>query len=333
MLTLAVMLFWHSRDSNLLGLFSSFLQIISLCIIIGLQWRIIKEAVSVFLNIFAILSTISLLFWILYLFGIDIFPASNIGYEGIYQLSNHIVFIETEDHLFKRFQCLFVEPGMYGMLCVISLILNEFKKDKKSFIYLASALFSLSLSTYILLTLSFLYRLIFIRKIKIYTIVIAVGCLTGLVFFVSNYNDGDNIINEAIFFRLKLDDDNKMIAYNRNTVDFDDYYKREVKGNILLFGIGSETYKAKHFDESVDIKAYITLDGLVGFLFLLLFYLSVLRYSRVNTNTILLVAIFLIIFYRGFVFTFTYGGIILYLISLFSFKNICVAQKYSILRI
>ncbi len=322
MIPLSVLILWHSREQNLVGLFVNIVQVISICLIISLRIDILRETKAVFLRLFSVVSAVSLFFWILYLLGISIFPSFPIGYSDTYELQNHIVFVETTDKMFMRFQCLFVEPGLYGMLCVISLILNDFRKDKNSFIYILSALFSLSLSTYLLLLFSFIYRLFIIKRVKLYVLILVIGSFAGLCVFFVNYKGGDNIINEAIFFRLQLDDDNKMIAYNRSTDYFEDYYERNVKGDVLLFGIGSEKYSALHFEDSVDVRAYITLDGLVGLALFIIFYFLTLRYSGVNNYSILMISVYLIIFLRGFVFSFSYGGLLLFIISMFLYKNL-----------
>ena len=318
---LSMLIIWHSREQNITGLIVSLIQIISICLIISLRMEIIKETKAVFLKFFSVVSAVSLFFWILYLFGISFFSSFPISYSDVYELQNHIVFIKTADQLFMRFQCLFVEPGLYGMLCVISLILNDFRKDKKSFIYILSALFSLSLATYLLLLLSFIYMMLVINRIKFYVAFLIIGGFTCLCVFLMNYKGGDNIVNEAIFFRLQLDDDNKMVAYNRATLNFEDYYERNVKDDVLLFGIGSEKYSVLHFEDSVDVRAYITLDGLVGLTLFLLFYLLTLRYSGSNKFTVLMIGVYLIIFLRGYVFSFSYGGLLLFIVSMASYRN------------
>ena len=327
---LVLLLIWHSRDANFAGLLATFLQSLSLCVIVGFKWDVLIEIKKVFLKLFATISAISLFFWVLYLLGISVFPSYKMDFSEVYVLKNHMVFIETEDHLFRRFQCLFVEPGMYGILCVISLIINDFKKDKKSLFFILSALFSLSLSTYLLLTLVFVYRLIVFYKTRLYKIALIIASFIGMYVLVINYNNGDNVINEAIFFRLQLDENNKMMTYNRNTEDLENFYDRKVTGGVMFSGIGSEKYKAMHFDDSVDIKAYITLDGLIGLSLLLLFYFLTLKYAGINKTTVLLVGVFLVVFYRGFVFTFTYGGLLLFLTSILANSNNSTIKKLNI---
>lgn len=326
-LVLSLLLLWHGRDSNILGLISVFLRIFTITSLLGLSNDLIYIIKEKYLKLFAIVSSFSLFFWILFLFGIDIFPISDIKMQGVYNLKNHIAFIETPSLQFRRFQCLFLEPGQYGMLCVISLLLNKMKKDMYSAVYLLSALFSLSLSAYILLVILVLYKIILINKVKLTTILMSSCIFGGVIWGALTYNNGDNILNQAILFRLSMDEDSNFVFYNRSHKDFEDYYEKNVHGSTLWLGMGSEEYHAKEFEGNVDLKSYIALDGLVGLILIVTFYLSCIKYTGINKYSSLVLLTFCIIFYRGFVFSMSEGGLMLYYISMMVFGNKHIKNK------
>ena len=315
--SVTLLLFWHQREMNIGGIITFVLKLFCFFSILQLDYIVLNAVRNKFLKLFAIVSSISLFFWCLYLVGINVFPSSIITMDGVYELENHVVFITSYNspNLYKRFQCLFVEPGLYGLLCVICLILNNFGKDFKSVIFIISCLFSISLAAYLLMIVLLLYRFYIAKKFKLINYLVPVVIIWGVYHIGVNYNGGDNILNNAIFWRLTLDDDNKLSHYNRRTEDFDNYYEKNIHGDKLLLGIGAKEYSARHFENSVDLKGFIALNGVIGLVLFLLYYYRVLKIVRLDRDTLLVLLVFLIIFYRGFVMTLSLGGLLLYYLS------------------
>ena len=314
--SVAFLLFWHQREMNIWGLVTLVLKLFCFFSVLHLDHLVLNAVRNKFLKIFAFISSISLFFWCLHLVGINVFPTTDITMEGVYKLENHVVFVTLDGGFYKRFQCLFIEPGLYGLLCVISLLLNNFKKDFKSAIYIISCFFSLSLSAYILLIILLIYRYYITKKFKFLNYFVPIVLIFGIYHFGVSYNGGDNILNNAIFWRLTLDDDNKLAHYNRRTEDFDDYYEKNICGSKLLLGIGAKEYSTRQFENSVDLKGFIALNGVVGLALFLLYYYRVLKIIRLNRDVLLVLIVFLIIFYRGFVMSLSLGGLLLYYLSI-----------------
>ena len=317
---LTILYLWHIRGSNIFGFVSVFIEILSFAVVIFLNDKLQIRVINLFVKVFAVISGISLFFWILHLIGIYNYSLGVITFNGVYQFDNYIFFYGSNSIL-PRFKCLFVEPGAYGLLCTIALLLNDFKRDGYSFAILLSSLFTLSLATYLILVFIYFYRFLVKTKhfIALLKPIFVIGCICYLGL---NYNGGDNIINNAILFRLKLDEENRLISYNRRTDDFSNFYENKVKGKILFFGIGAKSYRMHGFEDSVDYKAYIALDGLLGIFLLASLYICILKSFSINRQSFLPFLVFLIIFSRGFVFTFTMGTMIIYYLSISSLSRL-----------
>lgn len=317
---LTVLYLWHIRGSNVFGFISVFIEILSFAVVIFLNDKLQIRVINLFVKVFSVISAISLFFWILHLVGIYNFSIGTTTFKEVYQFENYLFFYGS-DSILPRFKCLFVEPGAYGLLCTIALFLNNFKRDRYSFVILLSSLFTLSLATYIILVFIYFYR--YLSKTKHFITLLKPICVIGCICYIGlNYNGGDNVINNAILFRLKLDEDNRLIAYNRRTDDFSHFYETKVKGKILFFGIGAKSYYKRGFEDSVDYKAYIALDGLFGICLFASLYLCILKSFPINKESFLSFLVFLIIFSRGFVFTFTMGTMIIYYLSISSLSRL-----------
>jgi hypothetical protein len=316
----SILWMWHGRENNLYGFLSVLIQVTSISTMFFLNNETLLKVAQWFAKSFSIVSCVSLLFWVLHLLGISFIAPQKIMYLGLYELNDYFFFFKSEESVFPRFQCLFSEPGEYGMLCVICILIRGFKKDRYTVILLAAALFSLSLASYLLLAIILFFKYV-IQKRKFKSLFIPVIILGGFYILGTTYNDGDNIINNAILWRLTLNDDNQLEYYNRRTVEFDSYYDKEIQDYKLISGIGQQEYTIRQFENSVDYKGYIALDGLVGLCLFVTLYLLIYRYIGNSCNTFLSFVIFVIIFIRGFVFSFSPGSLILYFLTLWSAKN------------
>lgn len=318
-LIISILLFllflWHGRDNNIIGFSGIFIQTFSFSIVLFLNKNIQNEVINKLIRIFVWISGISLLFWVLYLLGIYNLSWGTINFSDVYLFKNYLFFICPEDGVWPRFQCVFVEPGAYGLYCIIILLFNKFKRDRYSLILLLSVAFTLSLASYIILVFILFYKFIVVKSRSLLHKLIPFILCTGIYIVGINYNSGDNIFYEAILFRLKLNENNEMIGYNRTTDDFEHYFETKVKGKSLIFGIGSKLYSTLQFEDSVDYKAFIALDGLLGLFIFCLLYFYILKSFPINKDTILAVSIFILIFYRGFVLAFNPGTMMLLYLS------------------
>lgn len=313
-----LLLLWHNREMNFGGFVAFILKLFCIYSVLQLKSEILNEVRKKFLNIFTIISGVSLFFWCLYLMGINIFPTSKITMEGLYELENHVVFVTTDGQieLYRRFQSVFLEPGIYGLLCVICLVLNKFQKDIRSLVLLLSCIFSLSLAAYLILLFLVLYRFYVIKRKTLVNLLMPLFIILGVYYVGMNYNGGDNVLYNAIFWRLTLDDENNLAGYDRRTDHFDDYFETMIRGKKIMVGIGPTEYAKRQFDDSVDLKGFIALDGIVGLSLFMIFYLITLKCSVINRETVMAVIVFLLIFYRGFVMSLTLGGILLYVMAI-----------------
>jgi len=200
-------------------------------------------------------------------------PYTEVSFADQYYFRNYHIFLlrhgKVENVLdFVRYCSLFIEPGYIGVACVLLLHVNDFNfKDKNNIIILFISLVTLSLATYLLLFLTYLFRHLNRKGIK-YLILFS---LIMIILFIIFLNKEDSIIYQKIISRLLPDNKGRISGNNRFTPKLDKFYEQFKSSNSLFWGIGSEEFKAKDFGSNAGYKVYIITYGLVG-VFIALFY-------------------------------------------------------------
>lgn len=310
LLLLLALFIWHGRENSLTGLIGDVFNYLSILVIVLLKPQE-KHVLKIrFIRFFSVLASVSLVAWVFHLFGYDLFsPTTHILFRK-YPTVDYFFFTVPEGDFFMRFSCLFSEPGTFGMLCVIVMLLNGLKWDRYTIIPLISSLFTLSLATYLLLILVGFYY-IYHKTNKLIVLIVPFMLLYATYYIGTRWNNGANLINGALLSRLEMYD-GELQHYNRRSVDFEDYFEQEVIRNSFFTGVGYNKYIKKGFEQSVDYKAYIALDGLIGLLLIVGFYLLLYLYHKNKSFSFLFMMVFVIIFARGFPFAFMSGTIITY---------------------
>ena len=101
---------WLSKYSNIYGTLELIIQWLILCYIVSLKYEYKIQLIDFITKWFAILMSISLGAYILFLSGVS-FPGTIVEYQQ-YFMDNHYFFLQKE--LF-RFQSVFLEPGHMTM--------------------------------------------------------------------------------------------------------------------------------------------------------------------------------------------------------------------------
>lgn len=303
---------WTYRDSNIFGLMIPFIDTFCLYVIFLINYKSISSLTNTFVTCLTWISLVSLIAWILFLFDIVIWPPRPLNYLGIYDFLDYGFFYKNELTFSLRFQSLFVEPGAYGILCVFAIILNGLKRDYKTLVFVSAIIFTISLAAYVLLITVFLYNSMVIRK-RFISILVILAVIFGIFYIGLNYNGGDNVIYDSIFWRLAEKEDGTNALDERSSDEVYAYYNRMSLSEKVV-GIGGQKYQQKRFESSVDLKSYILRDGYIGlFLFVTLFVLlTIQNKSKARKERILLLLIYALVFYRGFVFAINLGAIMLY---------------------
>ena len=176
------------------------------------------------------------------------------------------------------------------MMVAFLLFINGYNiKNKSTIVLFVSLLCTLSLAGYVLAAIGFIL-LQMKRNFKTTLSHLAkVAVLFCAVYtFASNYNNGNNLVNELIFSRLEYDSQEGTIAGdNRASNSLKQYYEN-LTPNEFLFGIGSKRYS----DEAsggllagAGYQLFIVIYGVAAVISVLLFYLSIIYSNNKSVRT------------------------------------------------
>jgi hypothetical protein len=265
-------------DQNTNALFAAILRIIIISIILVLNDKIKIDLFQFLTKSFAVILAISVFAWILFLIGIPFPYFETVFGDEQYFFRNYYFFLFNNiDELLPvpRFSSIFLEPGQLGMMTSFFLCANRFElKRKEVLVIFIATIFTFSLVAYILLAISaFVYFISYSKK----PIVSAIGWIVFLILFYNfftTYNNGDNVINDLIFSRFGSDD-NEIVKNNRFSDEMDVYFNRFIGLDDLVSGIGSVQYEKLFLGANAGYKVFLIQYGIIGTLFMFLFYFSV----------------------------------------------------------
>lgn len=206
----------------------------------------------------------------------------------------------------NRFHSVFLEPGYFGSM--LSFMMFAIKYDFSKWYtktLLVAQLVSLSLAGYILTFAGYVMYLISEgRSIKK---IILLAILIPFVYIVATeYNNGDNYINNAIISRLQYDEEKGISGNNRTGSGTEFYYNQAVKSGEIWMGLGAERVKqinggssdSAGYDENIrgaGYKVFFVTRGVICAIFFLLFYLLMAKAAAPSKTFIRYGLIFLII--------------------------------------
>ena len=275
-LIFAIVQFYVVRDGNTNAFFLAVLRIIVISVIILLNDQIKIDLFRYITKSFAIIMFFSIVAWILFLIGFHL-PHFSTEYNQ-YSFENYFFFLLNDldaDFPIPRFSSYFLEPGYLGMVTSFLLCANSFKlKDKYVLILFIATIFTFSLAAYLLLIISTLVYFLFYSKRKVYIILFGILVLILYLFF-TNYQNGNNVVNNLIILRLQFEN-GEMVGYNRYGQDFISYFPDFLKNSSkVFFGIGDNAVYAMGL-VGAGVKFYLVQHGIVGITLVLLFYVSFL---------------------------------------------------------
>lgn len=295
-----------SVTQNFIGKIANFLSFLPFLAFICLKDDRKLAIFNAIENILVAIFAISAICWGGYLSGVNFFPGRHEMFNE-YNFINYFFFVAPANvyTLIPRFQSIFIEPGYIGSLLALLLYIHNFNlKDWKCVVYLVSLIMTFSLAGYLIAITGFVWNKLFLNgtnKLKSFFLLLIA---TGGLFCAINFNDGDNIVNNIVFSRLEPSADGT-IRQNRTTDDFDAYFDRFITSEKALFG-DQETYNQKYKDsDSVGIKVFIVMNGLVGLVSYLLMLFILLKNVGISKKSIGMLALFLLFFVRGHLFSFS----------------------------
>lgn len=250
-------------------------RIILVSVLIFSKYDFLYKALKFIIRVTAIIILVSLIFWVMYLIGVQL-PHYFVTTNNYYDHSVYYFFLLNNGSVIPRFAGLFLEPGHVGSTACLLLFLNGLTLKKwENVIFIIAILLSLSLAAYGLL-IGCIGLHLFIKSKKAFLKLIPyLVVLFLLVIFFSNYNGGDNPINEKILMRLVFEN-GEMAGNNRTSVAFDNAYDSYIKSERVFTGMGRDVMAAESgvvgiLNGTATWKRYFFLRGYVGCVLLLFF--------------------------------------------------------------
>lgn len=269
--------FYVVKDQNTNALFAALLRIVIISIVLLLNDKIKIDLFRFLTKSFAILLSISLFTWILFLLGISLPHFQTNFNDQQYLFDNYYFFLHNHKDMIlpvPRFSSVFLEPGQLGMMCSFFLCGNRFDlKRKEILVIFIAIIFTFSLAAYLLLLISASVYLTISSKKPFRNIVLWGLFLFASYYFFINYNNGDNTINNLIFSRFESGN-SEIVENNRFSEEMDVYFQRFINSDDLLAGIGSVQYEKLFLGANAGYKVFLIQFGIIGTLFIFLFYLT-----------------------------------------------------------
>jgi len=255
----------------------------------------------------AILLTISIPFFILYILGFPLPYTSLQFHDDAYSFTNYYFFLIDDRQLFAifpRFQSVFLEPAHLGTALVVLLQAQRgFWKKWYNLILLAGTLLSFSLAAYVYLT-TIIFLNLWTNGKKIFKqLAISIAILSSVIVGSFFYNEGDNLIHNLILIRLEVTDGD-IAGNNRVSNSFESDYQNFLASNNIIFGTdferisGASGYKVFFYDY-----------GIVGILLLIFFYWTAV-YKAKNKRAVISAAIIAFLIFGVDAFVLWYNRII-----------------------
>ena len=223
---------------------------------------------------FGVILAISLICYLLFI-PLNLPSYGMVTHRGDKELINYgFMLLHPYD---SRYMSLFLEPGHVAMFACFILYACEYNFRKvKTWIILVPLAFTLSLAGYVIGILGYLIYKVsalqtqYIRKIVPYFIFVTVLWVGA-----SNYNGGDNIINELIISRLEYDEDLGVKGNDRFHGDTNKMFIKGFADGSIIAGVGDAMYQKNvrlGLYGGAGYKLYFLSRGIIGVVIIFLLY-------------------------------------------------------------
>lgn len=283
---------WLSKYSNIFGSLELIIQWLILCYIVRLKYEYKIQLIDFITKWFAILMSISLGAYILFLSGVS-FPGTIVEYQQ-YFMDNHYFFLQKE--LF-RFQSVFLEPGHMTMGLAPLLFINKYNlKNRYVLILFIAQMLSLSLAGYMMMMIG--YSVLFLfdkqsKKSKLISVLLSAILICSVAIFMQNSFE-NNVFDDLIFRRMQFDNGH-FVGDNRSSVYLDRQFEDVVSSSDILTG---RYFNSEMSEKGVaGYKKFIVQFGLIGCVLLILSFFSThkLLIYKFRRNAFLLVVMILLL--------------------------------------
>lgn len=251
----------------------TFLQFLTVLIIIQLPYEYLKDLLDFTIKWYAILLIPAILiYWAL--FFVDLPKFGTFVHPVYVPFDNYIFYIRTtwDFGTFPRFNAFLLEPGHQALLGTFLTIANRYNyKENKWLIVLGvCVVFSFSLAGYILYVTGWLLLQINSVGKAILASVVIITAIVGAL----GFDSGDNAVNQLILARLERDEHQGIKGNNRFTSSTDFIYKQAVDKGKAWTGVKKETNMDNV--KGAGFKIFVINNGYIGIILAFLFYVIVI---------------------------------------------------------
>lgn len=271
-LLLLIILFYVSLQETKIGMFASYVSMLTIPLLDNQKILKIYEKVVEVLSLLILLSIISNM--LVHLFNIhlpyEIINSLNPG-KGFNYRAYWFMVEPNLDVNFFRFYSLFDEAGANGSIMAILLYADGYNlRKKRNIIFFVNGILSLS---FFFIVVTLIYYLIILpvvcRKLKKLWYVVL---LIPLLYFLYDNTKDDDFIQFFVYNRMEITD-NGLSGDNRTDKAFEVEYSSFLNSSSLLFGKGSGASIKKSTDSST-YKSLVYDYGLIWFVLFCLFWMS-----------------------------------------------------------
>lgn len=259
---------WHIyRNEGYLGVTFSF---VSWIVLLSFRIEYKLDILRFTTKVFAYFLIASLIFYVLFLFGINFVEPSFMTFNADqYMIWNYYTFTLSANNLsdFQRFKSVFMEPGHLTMGLVPLIMANRFDLRNKYVVMLIIAeLFTFSLAGYITMFVGYLMFNFSIKKIKY----IFWGLLVlYILLFILERGGYSEMLDTFLWRRLEFVDGD-IAGNNRVTAAFDNVYQGVMNTSDKWMGDSSIDETA--YGGVSGYKKYIVMNGLIGLFIIFMLY-------------------------------------------------------------
>lgn len=268
---------------GLIGTFrlSSVMFFLTLFLIFRSDSRIGAMAFDLLSYGFAIVLLVSLVFWLLWQFGVPLLssPIAYGAWKGsdvVTQLDNFYFFVSESQTLLNRFYSVFDEPGVVGTLAAIILCGLRFDfSQKRSWVILAGGLCSWSLA-FVILSITGAILLKKGGKLKLMILLLVPVVIIAIIFLVGSVLPSNDSAGLLLLYRIA--NFSEYGVSSRTDDSLNNYFFEYVNSLRFLFGEGTSFFQQRPELLSGQGAIFYVLEyGLVGMLLLMMIYVAIIR--------------------------------------------------------
>ena len=291
-----VNLFWSTGT----GYFKfDFINILMICQLLLLYRNDKKWVIQNFRKYIIIMSLLGIICYLSFYLNLGI-PYSLKSYYvtrfEAYYVNYHFSYLFSDPEAVTPRLCgLYNEPGYFGTILALVLILDNCKLKKKGNICIfIAAIFTWSLAFWLILILFFI-----IRYIKNYKYSLTLLSSLFIFIYIANNVQFENPQLNILLERFQFED-GKLKGDNRTTSVFDNIYDGFIDSNDKYFGWGSNALTLRYDDlGTLSYKTFIINYGIIGFLILWgVPFICSLFYAKLRWKPIVFILLFFISTYQ-----------------------------------